>query len=169
MYPRSLNSSLSERLSPCDDTVTKRDGDTKFDPLERHTMTLARLLFLSFHQPKTQSWKQAFQLSDSLFGKYAGAVLAKAVMDMVDSLRAARTSGFAYCDPFCSKCSPFLTNEERYFLDVLHYVRRGKERDARTQAMLLCEGADTGPFIASVRVFVRHTEHFNQSRENLLH
>lgn len=143
MHRSTSSSSPASRTAPCDDTITERETDARFDPFERHILTLARLFMMTFHRPEMQTWAHAFEHAETLFGPVAGPVLNKAILSVVEQTRATRGSGFAYCDPYCPNCRPFLTNEERYLITVLHQLRRGRNNEAALQAMLLCEGRDT--------------------------
>ena len=116
---------------------------------------------LTFHRPEMQTWVQAFEHAEALFGPVAGPVINKAVLAVVEQTRDTRGSGFAYCDPYCHHCRPFLTNEERYLITVLHLLRRGRNNEAALQAMLLCEGSDTTAVMDRFHVLVQRANGFD--------
>ncbi|WP_439139290.1 hypothetical protein [Planktotalea sp.] len=118
-----------------------------FDTFERNCLTLARMFFVSFHHPERHAWVQAFQYSETAFGAENSADIAKHVMDVVNTMRQTRSSGFSYCDPFCVECSVMMTREERYLISALHDIRNGRSSAAHLSSMLLCEGADDAAFI----------------------
>ncbi|MDE0970325.1 MAG: hypothetical protein OSA51_13155 [Octadecabacter sp.] len=129
-----------------------------FDMAETHILTIARLFFVSFHHPKSQAWMSAIFTSEDLFGEAQGAKIAAQILQTVNSVRHVRRSGFSYCDPNCEDCAQFVTKEERYLVLALHCLRRGKLSDARTQAMLLCQGGDYTQFMGMLGLLVKSFE-----------
>lgn len=125
-----------------------------FDTDERHVLHIARLFFVSFHYPTSQAWMPAIFTAEQLFDSPAGAVIAARVLQVVNTVRFVRSAGFSYCDPGCSDCSKYITKEERYLVAALHSARRGRMSDARTQALLLCQGGDHAPFLAALALLV---------------
>jgi hypothetical protein len=123
-----------------------------FDVVETHILHVARLFFVGFHHPKSQAWMSAIFTAEHLFGTSQGAVTAARILQVVNSARYVRSAGFNYCDPNCVDCARFVTKEERYLIMALHSLRRRKQSDARTQAMLLCQGGDHAPFMGALRL-----------------
>ena len=125
-----------------------------FDKAETNILAIARLFFVGFHYPNSQAWMSAIFTSEHLFGEAQGAKIAVRILQTVNSVRHVRRSGFSYCDPNCVDCAQFITKEERYLVMALHCLRHGKLSDARTQAMLLCQGGDYTQFMSVLGLLV---------------
>ncbi|MEM9581673.1 MAG: hypothetical protein AAGA08_01005 [Pseudomonadota bacterium] len=133
-----------------------------FGKFESDTLSIARMFFVSFHLPQRNAWVSAFEFGEDTFGRQSGALITKTVLDTVNELRIARTSGFEYCDPFCPTCREFLTREERYLVSIIHQMRERNMASAKMNAMLLCEGGDTQKMmnhIADLISFAPETVH----------
>lgn len=135
-----------------------RMEQTPFDKVERDILQIVRLFFLSFHEPGTHAWVGALTCAETWFGETHGAAIANAVLKAVHSVRHARTAGFSYSDPTCRSCHSYITHEERYFTSVLHGLRQKKTTDVKTNAMLLCQGADYLEFLQKMTCLVQVIE-----------
>lgn len=143
---------------PCDSTQYQNLNSMSFDVAETHVLHIARLFFVGLHHPTSQAWMPAIFTAEHLFGKPQGATIAARILQVVNSVRYVRSAGFNYCDPNCVDCARFLTKEERYLIMALHSLRRGKQSDALTQAMLLCQGGNHAPFMGALVLLVESIE-----------
>lgn len=128
----------------------RRVVEMGFDKTERALLALARLYFLTFSDPATQSWMRASALARCTFGPALGPSIAHALLEAVNELRLARSSGFQFSNPDCPCCAQILCDAERHFMAALSAVRLGRQSAAHGNALLLCEGADTAQLLAAL-------------------
>lgn len=131
------------------DTCVHLD-QTPFDQFERDFLQIARMFFLSFHRAESHAWVNAFYSAEKRFNAPYGATIANAILMVVNTMRAARGSGFSYRDPNCETCREYITDEERYLIGTLHDVRQRNRSGARMNAMLLCQGEDDQAFMDAI-------------------
>ena len=126
-------------LRPGDQPVSKAG----LDQVEIGLLAVFRHFIASFAAPDQQAWTTALRLACDLWGPKDGAPVAVALLEVTDAMRRARRSMFHFSNPNCPCCRGALTANERHVITLIHAIRRGRLTDARTQAMLLCEGHDT--------------------------
>ncbi|MEM6971195.1 MAG: hypothetical protein AAF577_00200 [Pseudomonadota bacterium] len=113
--------------------------DHPYDAIERLVLEIARRMFTTFAAPETHSWLRAFEVAEHRLGAI-GASVAHAVAEAVQVLRANRQADFGFINPDCPCCRQRLTHEERYFINVLHAVRRQQRSEALLNSMFVCAG-----------------------------
>lgn len=128
---------------------TQLAEDQGFDAFELHVLEIARYFFVTWSDPHSQSWMEAFLRAEQMFPPPFGATIANAVVVMLNAMRVARPHLFNYHNPRCVGCSRQITDEERYLISALHAVRRGQRSTAETQTLMLCEGRDASGFLAA--------------------
>lgn len=141
------NHNRSQHHSRNDGSILLKSLD--FDDFEISVLEIARFYFATFANPASQLWVTALQRAETQFEAPFGATIAHAILIAVENMREARQTGFSFLDPTCPLCSQYISPEERYFLSVLHEVRRHNKSAAKTNAMLICEGGDDQPLIES--------------------
>lgn len=140
------------------------------DAFEKQFLSTARFFFQSYTEPDGHAWMDAFWRAEREFAVPYGATIAQAIVIVINELRSSRARGFAYQNPYCTNCSAFMTNEERYLVLSLRAIRKGNRTAASTNALLLCESEDTSRFLAALQRLVAILEmmtkhHGNQTEE----
>lgn len=120
-------------------------------PDDSAVIHVARHFFRTFSAPQSQAWMQAFAFADTAFAGREPAVVTLAILKAVQSMGAARRSGFNFAAFDCDICSPKLTEHERQFVSVIMDLRRGRKGCAHVNAMMLCEGNDLTSFLSAMR------------------
>lgn len=156
MHPEQSSNGPHDHSAPQNPRNFQALSDLSLDDFEVDILHIARLFFVAFHLPQTCAWVNAFQCAENRFTAPLGSSLAKCVLDIVNVTRSLRRSGFEYCDSRCEGCRRFVTKEERYFMNVIHHIRRGELAKARMQSMLLCEGADDTELLNCVSRLAGH-------------
>jgi hypothetical protein len=120
------------------------------DEFEVTFLSVARHLFANFHAPENHCWMDAFMEAERSFPPPFGATIAHAIAYIVEAMRCTRHSMFSYIRNDDASADLAITREERYLVQVLRAMRSGAHTQARTQAMLLCDGGDTGKLLAAI-------------------
>ncbi len=128
------------------DRILGHDGhyrlaDCAFDTFELSVLEIARHFFLAFAEPNSEAWVEAFRRAEQIFPAPFGATIANAVLMPLNDMRRSRIRLFTYSNPRCDDCARHITDEERYLISALKYIRRARRGQAETNCMLLCEGA----------------------------
>lgn len=114
-------------------------------------LDIARLFFNSFSAPGRHDWIRAFDVAEFSFNQREGPEVAMLVMKLLRSLRGSRKSVFMYSNRDCPCCRGITTEHERRLITALSHARRGHEKRAQLEMMLLCEGNDTEEVMAWLR------------------
>ncbi|MEL6335923.1 MAG: hypothetical protein AAFQ88_04665 [Pseudomonadota bacterium] len=133
------------------ETVSTSDRmvDHPFDAPERAVLDIARRFFGTFATPQDHAWISAFASAQQCFGGH-GPAIAMRTVTAIQALRASRTAAFSFINPDCPCCRHRITTEERYFLAILHAVRRGRRSDAVLNAIFVCGGEDYDLLVAAM-------------------
>jgi hypothetical protein len=115
---------------------------SQLDSFERDVLRVARYFFETFARAESHAWIMAFREAERAFPAPFGASIAHAVLIAINELRASRQRTFQFERPESAFAAHSLTDNERYFILTLHYIRRGNWASARAQALYLCEGND---------------------------
>lgn len=129
----------------------RADGFTiaQLDTFEREVLNIARRFFEAFARPESHAWMDAFREAEQAFPAPFGASIAHAVLIAINELRASRRSVFQFERSGSASGARVLTDGERYFICVLHHIRRGNWASARAHALFLCEGNDASRLLAA--------------------
>ncbi|MEM1273619.1 MAG: hypothetical protein AAGF88_07375 [Pseudomonadota bacterium] len=119
------------------------------DAIETHLLTIARHVFQSFSNPASQGWLTALQRAQLAFGNQGPDIFAR-LLDVLQSIRCARTSCFMFNAPTCAHCAQIATEHERRMLVAIASIRRDNVGRARAELMMLCEGASTQAVLAAI-------------------
>ncbi|MEM9436258.1 MAG: hypothetical protein AAGA15_04390 [Pseudomonadota bacterium] len=128
----------------------RRVVEMGYDKTERAILTIARLYFLTFSDPCSHAWMRAAELARTSFDEPRATYIAACVLQSVNELRAARSSAFEFSNPECPGCSLVLCESERQYMGALTATRLGRKSAAHASAMLLCEGGDSAPLLATL-------------------
>lgn len=137
---------------------SRRLGDTPvsnlgLDDFEVVLLSVVRHFITSFAAPDTQSWTEALRIASDTFGVSEGAKAAVTLLGVVEAMRRSRRSTFQFSDPNCPTCCSVVTPNERHLMRMVHALRRGRVSEAQTDAMLLCEGAQTEAVLRAAFIF----------------
>ena len=124
--------------------------DSGYDAFEKDTLVIARLFLMTFTKPQSHDWISAFEGATARFGPPFGATIAMAVSNVIRALGQSRTTPFQFINPHCPCCRNKICDEERYLLSALQATRRNRRSEARTFAMLVCEGNDAEKLIVAL-------------------
>ncbi|MEM9434616.1 MAG: hypothetical protein AAGA12_11905 [Pseudomonadota bacterium] len=130
-------------------------ADLGLDPVEEQLLAITRHVFQSFAVPGTQGWLNGLALAEQAFG-HDGPRLFARLVDALLAVRATRRSCFIFNSPMCPCCSKVVTEHERRLITALSAIRRGLIGRARTELMMLCEGAEAGAVIHALVALSRH-------------
>lgn len=144
------NARNSENLKPVADLPID-DFEVALLPLVRH-FTLA----LSGESPK--GWKTAYGLAAERWGTPIGLSVAHEIGKLVAALEETRGTLPRVQDPLSMDARLLVTLDERFFLLMVHHMRRDETADARDAVWALTEGRILAPFIRQALSFAaRHS------------
>ena len=132
-------------------------GEVELGILDLGVLAILRAFLQTFSDPASQGWKAAFATGRQIEAP-SGPDVALGVLEALETMRRARVSTFRFSNPACLSCAAILSEHERRFVLVFRGLRLGHRSEALTHAMLLCEGNDTGPFIAALERLVEQVE-----------
>lgn len=133
------------------------------DPFAELTLALMRLHFQTFAAPETQGWLAALRLATTHVGPRAAGQLCYDLVALVQALREARTSTFAFNADGCACCCVWLTPEERRLMELLDTLRHRQIGRARVVVQMLCDGAQGDHLTAMAETYLhRHAPEFTQ-------
>lgn len=121
------------------------------NPFEGKILTIARCFFQTFACPGGQTWIESFRMADKLFACEDSAQYAFGTLNIVQTMRVARSSTFKFSNPLCPGCASLLTDSERQLTSALAAVRAGQRGTAHIHAMLLTEGNDPQPMLRAMQ------------------
>lgn len=124
----------------------------KLRPAEFIVLSIARHYFGAFSDPAEHGWLRAASDALACFGPDRGPRAAMSLLAAVQAMRQARVSLFRFNSARCARCSAFVSDHERIFLNTMRAVVRGNEVAAAGHAMLLCEGNNHSGFLRALAV-----------------
>ena len=122
-----------------------------FDKFENSILLIARLLFQANDEPASNAWKNAFLVAEKIFPPPFGASIAHALSLSIDEICASRIRPFEYDKASEEGANSPITDEERYFLMTLKFIREKKKSLARTNALMVCEGPNIEGFLLALK------------------
>jgi len=125
-------------------------------------------VFQGVAEPYVQSWTSGFSVGHYHLERTDGAEIALDILEAIQSMRHARVSCFRFSNPRCTGCAGILGEHERLLMQSFRAVRRGKTGEARTHAMLLCEGNDTDEFLYRLAILARSTQPLDVKQTQLV-
>jgi len=150
--------------------------DLHFDETERFVLSLVRQFCLSYTQSKRPLWESAFDMAYHKEGPTKGPSIAYATLNVMRTMREARSSTFRYNNPACPCCRKRVSHCERLLLNALHMTRRGERSSAQMELLMLCEGHETQRVLGAIGELadyvglVRFQEHYaSQNGRAALH
>lgn len=147
-WPRASYNDICRRgLGPKECTA----ANVRADDAEIATLQIARYFLIAFTSPQSQAWMKAIDAGETLFDLRNGPVIASLTCKVLQAIRRARRSGFAFNTPDCPGCSSILTEHERRMITALIALREQRLERAELELMMLCEGNDT----AAVALWMR--------------
>lgn len=120
------------------------------DVSDQGVLSTARLFFLSFADPGSAAWVDAFGRAHAMFGhRPAPTETTRCVLTLIQELRISRKRCFRFSNPYCEGCAQRITPEERHLINVVQAVRDRNFAKARLCALLLCEGEPVERLLAA--------------------
>lgn len=144
---------MSNAQDPCSHKIPGRStplaalGCTPEDVV---ILQMARHFFRSFAAPASHGWLTVFPMAEQNFAGRQPERIAVALLKAIQAMGRTRRSGFGFVSPDCPVCSRNVTEHERQFIAVLKEGRDGPTSALHVNAMLLCEGNETRPFITAM-------------------
>ncbi|MEM8871610.1 MAG: hypothetical protein AAF848_02100 [Pseudomonadota bacterium] len=135
------------------------------DLFEVAVLDIMRFYFLSFADPASQGWLRAMHTATTHFKAEAAPIIAFQILAMVQAMRCSRASVFIFSSPVCPECSAMLSDEERHMMAAIHCIRCGRPNEARTHAMLLCQGNPTETFLMAVDALCAGAPHLTMRHQ----
>jgi hypothetical protein len=130
-------------------TSAMQVSDMRLDAFEIGLLAVLRNFCTSFCTPQSQAWMTADSIATECWGISEGPKAAHSLLTLAEAMRRSRPTMFVFSNPACLTCRAHITANERQFMQVIHAARRGNLGTARTAAMMLCEGGETGAFVQS--------------------
>ncbi len=125
-----------------------------FDKFENSILLIARFFFQANDEPTSRAWKNAFLAAEKVFPPPFGASIAHAVSLSIDHICASRIRPFEYYKVSADDKNSLITDEERYFLHTLKFIREKRNSFARTNALMVCEGPNIEGFMQAIKGIV---------------
>lgn len=135
--------------------LSNAEGDVSaygFDTQELKMLALCRRLFEAMSGQDQQIWAAAYRLAGQHYGGGGAERILGYTVDVIEAMRALRSSPFIYGRDGCACCRNKLTQEERLLIASFHNMRRGKRSRAYVQAMLLVEGRDPARLVVALEM-----------------
>ena len=120
-------------------------AEAGFQKDELAILTIMRRFCFSYMNAPYPYWEDALDVAVSKFGENGGPVVAMAILNVIRKMRVSRRTIFDFHNPYCGICATKLTECEERLIRTLQFVRKGDRSSATVEAMILCEGNDTGP------------------------
>lgn len=164
----------SPRRDECRACHSRKQNGTKsltmahLDAFEIQTLTVARQFFESFARPEGHAWMHAFHIAEQAFPAPFGATIAHAILIAVNEMRVRRKRTFQFERPGSPFAVRSMTDCERYLIAILHHIRRKEWTSARSNALYLCEGNETGGVLAAFERLAIITGDVTETRFNEL-
>ncbi|MEM8794609.1 MAG: hypothetical protein AAGE61_03495 [Pseudomonadota bacterium] len=114
--------------------------DLGLDDVDKNVLTAMRFFCTSYTHPPSQAWEVAFDETVRAFGHASGPVIAYSIINLLRTLKHARTTVFKFTNPTCPCCREEITDMEMRAIKTIQALRHGDPMAAQTQAMMLCEG-----------------------------
>ncbi|NVO56332.1 hypothetical protein HW561_11080 [Rhodobacteraceae bacterium B1Z28] len=108
-----------------------KNPQAEFDDFERGLLPVMRHFILSFAEPETLAWQQAYSIAIERWGQDQGLNLAHLVFKIVKATLHCRPEGLAFNDPLCVDYRLEVTCDERALLKMVHHMRRDETPAAR--------------------------------------
>ncbi|MCV0425716.1 MAG: hypothetical protein K5905_09595 [Roseibium sp.] len=145
---------MGGRRSPAANEAKSRRvsiSDAGLSHAERIVLRSLRLICLSYANPGCFTWENAFETCSKSFGPIYGPQLGVATMNAMRSLRTTRATSFRFTNPDCPCCRETLAEHEVQFMNLLKAERNGGGLTAQTNALMLCEGTHSRPFLQAMK------------------
>lgn len=125
-----------------------------FDKFEKSILLIARFFFQANDEPSSMAWKNAFLAAEKIFPPPFGSSIAHALSLSIDNMCASRIRPFEYYKASDEDKNSPITDEERYFLQTLQFIRKKRKSLARTNALMVCEGPNVEGFMLALNGIV---------------
>lgn len=113
-------------------------------------LAILRQFLLAYTDLKQPYWERAFEISVTAYGTEQGPRMAFGLLRVLQAVRTKRRTVFRFVNPCCENCAVHLSHYERYLMRTIRFVRMGDLPSAQMEALLLCEGFDTGTTLQAI-------------------
>lgn len=115
-------------------------------------LEIMRFFFVAYTDPQSNAWEMAFSRASNRFGPSRGPVIVAMILEMVQAMRCSRKSILHFSNPWCACCRDRISGSEKHIMETVRAFDRGDPVTARANALVLCEGHDTGPFLQAAKL-----------------
>ena len=98
-----------------------------FDKFKNSILFIAQFFFQANDESTSKAWKNAFLVVEKIFPPPFGASIAHALSLSIDEICASRIRPFEYCKASKEGTNRLITDEERYFLHTLKFIREKRK------------------------------------------
>lgn len=146
--------------------------DADFDSVEAKVLEVSRYFWQTFAIPETQSWLYALKVAAEYSAFRDGCEFGLCVLSAVQAMRMSRKSCFHFNSPTCEGCAAIISDHERHYMHIFRAVRDNHLSQARSHAIILCEGNDTNDLIARISdlvqvIYSKQPQTLERSKQNL--
>ena len=145
---------IAELKHPLGNYSQAQNDIKNFDKFESSILLVARFFFQANDEPNSQAWKKAFLVAEKIFPPPFGSSIAHALSLSIDNMCASRIRPFEYYKASAEVKNSAITDEERYFLQTLKFIRKKKQSLARTNALMVSEGPNVEDFMLALKGIV---------------
>lgn len=125
------------------------------DPDAQLVLSLMRWHFQTFASPDSQGWLMAMRVASAHVGPDRAGRLCYDIVALIQTLRCARQTTFAFNGEACACCRVWLTPDERRVMELLDALRAGQVGRARAITQMLCDGICNEDLLLCAERFVQ--------------
>ena len=127
-------------------------------------LQVLRLFCMTYANPGSHAWEEAFSMSVRELGPQHGRRTAQEVMNCIRALRCTRKTSFDFIDPTCPCCRKMLAHHESHFMRLLKAERANDGLTRQMSAVVLCEGENPSIFLQSVTQLANQLDTLTDSK-----
>lgn len=128
------------RMAPYVREIVRSPKDLQLTMVKWATLDMLRCLFVGLAEDNSHGFSAAMARGDWYFENGVSADMTAALLDYVHQVRRRRRTKFVFSDPRCPCCRPRVTDCEYRMLSIIDARLDGRAVDAKTHAIILCEG-----------------------------
>lgn len=132
--------------------------DAALNKAERVVLDALRIFCVGYANPDSFAWEAGFDICLKEFGSLHGPKIGMGIMNVMRSLRLSRKSTFKFTNPACPCCCASLSEHELRLMTLFKTERQSDRTTRQTNAMILCEGANSS---ALLKYAAELTDHLN--------
>lgn len=149
---------------------TKKDRvlirDAALTRSDCNVLEALRLFCVGYANPDSFAWEAGFDVCLKEFGPAHGPQIGMGIMNVMRSLRLTRRSTFKFTNPACPCCRSSLSEHELQLMILLKTEHHADGVTRQTNAVILCEGADSSNFFETLKQLTGHLNEFTAQNRN---